>query len=161
MKRTVEDMNAPPSSASLSFLQLNTSSTNRTILHQQQQIESLQIELDHERDRRRLDQKKSKHSIDALQEQLSLLKTEMKQMQTLFDETSEYNEKRIQQLTEARDKALHMNRQYQMQVERMEEEQFDPTIPEDDATPMNPIQMELQRYKTLNDRLSEQIRSFS
>jgi Mitotic checkpoint protein len=161
MKRTAEEMNAPPSSTSLSFLQLNPSSNNRTILHQQQQIESLQIELDHERDRRRLDQKKSKHSIEALQEQLSLLKTEMKQMQTLFDETSEHNEKRIQQLSEARDKALNMNRQYQIQVERMEAELCNPLVPEDETIPMNSIQKELKLYQKLNERLSEQIRSYS
>jgi Mitotic checkpoint protein len=161
MKRTAEEMNEPPSSASLSFLQLNASSNNRTILHQQQQIESLQIELDHEREKSRLDQKKSKHSIEAMQEKLSLLKTEMKQMQTLFDETSAHNEKRIHQLSEARDKALHMNRQFQIQIECMEEEQCNPFVPEDDTVPMNLIQKELKRYKVLNDRLNEQIRSSS
>jgi Mitotic checkpoint protein len=181
MKRTLEDMNHPltgtaaaavaphrtvltttttsttttPSSSS--FLPMNSSSTNITILHQQQQMDSLQIELDHERDGRRLDQKKSQHAVDVLQQKLLLLQTEMKQLRTLYDDTTEHDEKRIQQLTEARNKALHLNRQYQIQMEGMTGQHDPSSSKTQEATGSDQIDAELERFQVLNERLNEQI----
>jgi hypothetical protein len=180
MKRTLEDMNHPltttgtaaaaavvaphrtvlttattPSSSS--FLPMNSSSTNITILHQQQQMDSLQIELDHERDGRRLDQKKSQHAVDVLQQKLLLLQTEMKQLRTLYDDTTEHDEKRILQLTEARNKALHLNRQYQIQMEGMTGQHDSSSSKTQEATGSDQIDVELKRFKVLNERLNEQI----
>jgi Mitotic checkpoint protein len=146
-KKRLEDALALSSSGLLNF---NPSSTHLTVLHQQQQIESLQAELDHERAARSLDAKKSAHAIQRLELQVSMAASEAATSKELLDETMEQTERRVQQLTTARDRALQLNRQLQLQLEEAEQ---DIENAEHNA--------DVDHYKIECQRLQEQVRGLT
>lgn len=147
-KRPLDDAFALTSSGSL--LNLNPSSTNITVLHQQQQIESLQAELDHERALRALDVKKATHAIQRLEQKVAIAASDAATSKELLDETMDQTDRRVQQLTTDRDRALQLNRQLQLQLEEAEQ---DIENAEHNA--------DVEHYKVQCQHLEEQVRGFA
>lgn len=121
-------------------------SSNLIILHKQQKIETLQSELDHERSARALDAKKASHSRVRLEEQLALAEKDALVARELLTETVDETERHIRQLSAAREKALSLNRQLQLQLE---EAQQDIENAEQNS--------ELEHYKIQCHRLQDQV----
>ena len=94
--------------------------THLTMMHQQHQLETLQMQMEHERDKNRLEQKKLQNSIDKLQQQLDLSTKELQQQNELYNETQENYDKQIQDLTTAHRNTLQQNRQLQLQIEQLQ-----------------------------------------
>ena len=124
-----------------------TYSTNITILHQQQQLASLQAELEHERAARALDGKKHQHAVRKLEQQVVLAVRDANSARELMQDVTDQSERRVQQLTQDRDRALQLNRQLQMQLEEVEQDLEEQTQPA----------ANVQHYQRENERLQEQV----
>lgn len=97
---------------------ITSHTTHLTIMHQQHELETLQMQMEHERDKNRLELKKLQNTVDKLQQQLQLSTKELQQQNELYNETQDNYEKQIQDLTTAHRSTLQENRQLQLQIEQ-------------------------------------------
>lgn len=98
------------------------SSTNITHIHQQQQIETLQLELDHERSSHSLDNKMLQNKIKRLEKKISNLENDSEETKALNKESREQQERHVANLRESRDKMQRLNSHLQLQLEQTEHE---------------------------------------
>lgn len=109
-KRAVEDPYQPslPTALSVSYTQTNPGrpTPKALLFHQEQQIESLQAELEHERSMRQLDQKRATQTKNRLEKQVALAVEEAASSKSLLDQVQEEGERIAAQLRQARDRAL-------------------------------------------------------
>ena len=163
--------------------------THITMMHQQHQLESLQMQMDHERDKNRLEQKKLQNTIDKLQQQVELSTKELQQQNDLYTETQENYEKQISDLTTAHRNTLQQNRQLQMQIEQHQyhhisrpqrqrqrclyedngieagsmsnTKDYDEEEYDQDLNDDEMVDAEMHTYQVLNQRLQKQIQNYS
>lgn len=114
-KRAMESSLSPSRSSQLAESLGSRTRTSATFFSQQQ-LETLQAELEHERSLRLLDQKRAQQVHQRLEKQVALAVEEASESETLLDDVRQQSEQLTAQLRQARDDAVFELRSMQMEM---------------------------------------------
>jgi hypothetical protein len=106
---------------------LGTSSQKLLLIHQRQQIETLEAELAHEISSRRLHEQQSLQTVRRLEQHLELVKKDAAAEQKLLTERLTAKEERIEQLTLSRDQTRQLNQQLEYKLQEVDEQLMEAT----------------------------------
>jgi mitotic spindle assembly checkpoint protein MAD1 len=137
--------------SSLSFTSSHPVTSHLTIVHQEQVIANLRSELHHEQAARALETKTFTQRIARLEQQVAWASDEAASARSLLSESTTESERHIAQLTKARDQALSLNRQLQLQLEQAQQ----------DLELAEAAQNEAEQYQTKCAQLQAQVRAQS
>ena len=141
-KRPFEDQNAA--------LVPSAKSTKLAPFCLEQQIASLQAELDHERSLRQLDQKRAQSKQERLYRQLEIAKDEAEEAQTSLDNFKHTSDKMTTQLRQQATEYLQELRQCQIELTEVQSERDDENDEQDSVT------LWKEKYRLLQKELSQE-----
>jgi Mitotic checkpoint protein len=124
--------------------------THITILHQQHEIETLQMQLQYERDKNRLDCQKLQHTIEALQQKVQLVQTEATRQEQMVQQTQENCDVQIQHWVKLQETTLQHNQELQRKIEhylyQQQEQQQQQSLLRSNANNNSTVKEEEQEY---------------
>lgn len=111
-----------------------SSSQKFLLIHQQQKIETLEAELDHQRSKFLAKEKQCRDVTRRMEQKLELEKTDAANERQQLEDRLSASERRMDQLALARDQAMQMNERLQYQLQEAEDQLMDATNAQDQHT---------------------------